>query len=150
MQTTRKHIFLCAVIIWYTGGIILALKGAAMIRSAFDLAPDVSIAALTACTGIGVGLIKARYIFAHALRKNMVRITKLTEPLHVWQCYRPGFFVFLAIVITLSKFITDWAAGSVLYLSLVAILDLSISTALLASSVLFWKKSPPPGGSQPA
>ncbi len=48
--------------------------------------------------GIAIGLVKAKFIFNHACKKNILRIGKLEAP-KLWQCFRPGMLIFLAIII---------------------------------------------------
>ncbi|MCP4716060.1 MAG: hypothetical protein GY868_13165 [Deltaproteobacteria bacterium] len=143
MKVTKGLLRIMAAIIWYCGGVVLTLKGGVMLKEAFVLDPGYGWIVLTALCGVGLGLIKAKFIFSHALTKNLKRIAELGLPVYPWQCYRLGFFIFLAVVITLSKFMTDWAAGHFLYLLLIAALDLSIATALLSTSFLFWRKPAP-------
>ena len=50
-------------------------------------------------------------------------------------------FIFLAIIIPAGATMSRMAAGKFGWLCAVAVLDLSIGTALLASSLQFWKNN---------
>jgi hypothetical protein len=127
-----------AACIWYGGGIALLFKGGSLVKGAYALdAQSVWIYAAPVL-GIIIGFIKARFIFFHACKKNIVRIRALPRP-RIWQCFRPGMLIFLAIIIPTGAWMSRAAAGNFGYLCGVAALDLSIATALLTSSLLFWK-----------
>jgi hypothetical protein len=49
-------------------------------------------------------------------------------------------FIFLAIIIPAGAMMSRMAAGKFGWLCTVAVLDLSIGTALLTSSLQFWKR----------
>ena len=93
-----------------------------------------------AAVGLGLlaGVLKTRFIFARICRKNLARINKLIEP-RLWQFFRPRFFAFLALMITLGASLSRLSHGNYALLLCVAALDLSIATALLGSSYVFWK-----------
>jgi len=140
MQITKTFLINFAAFIWFCGGVVLVIKGCVMLKAAFALDPLMLWVVVTSAVGIIVGLIKAKFIFIHALKKNIKRIGNLSLPVYPWQCYRVGFFIFLAVVITLSKFMTSWSEGHFVYILLIAALDLSIATALLSTGFLFWQK----------
>lgn len=140
MQITKTALINLAAFIWFFGGIVLVTKGCMMLKAAFALDPLMLWVVVAFIGGIIVGLIKARFIFTHALKKNLKRIQGLSLPVYPWQCYRIGFFIFLAVVITLSKFMTEWSSGHFVYILLIAALDLSIATGLLSTGFLFWRK----------
>ncbi len=140
MQITKTALINLAAVIWFCGGIVLTIKGCVMLRAAFALDPIMPWVAAAFAGGIIVGLIKAKFIFTHALKKNLKRIQGLSLPIYPWQCYRIGFFIFLAVVITLSKFMTEWSTGHFVYILLIAALDLSIATGLLSTGFIFWRK----------
>jgi len=129
---------LLAAFVWYSGGIALVLKGMSLAKSAYALQPDNFWTFLTPVLGIALGLIKAKFIFIKSCTKNIVRIKALESP-RLWQCFRPGMLIFLAIIIPTGAWMSRAAAGKFLYLCLVCGLDLSIATALLVSSMMFWR-----------
>ena len=138
MLVSRLTLMVIAACIWYGGGIALLFKGGSLVKGAYALdAQSVWIYAVPVL-GIIIGFIKARFIFFHACKKNIVRIRALPRP-RIWQCFRPGMLIFLAIIIPTGAWMSRAAAGNFGYLCGVAALDLSIATALLTSSLLFWK-----------
>jgi len=138
MLVSRLTLMVIAACIWYGGGIALLFKGGSLVKGAYALdAQSVWIYAAPVL-GIIIGFIKARFIFFHACKKNIVRIRALPRP-RIWQCFRPGMLIFLAIIIPTGAWMSRAAAGNFGYLCGVAALDLSIATALLTSSLLFWK-----------
>ncbi len=86
-----------------------------------------------------LGSLKARFLFVKSCRKNMARIADLERP-YPWQFFRPRFFVALAFMITAGATLSRLAHGNHPFLVTVAALDLSIATALLGSSFVFWQK----------
>ncbi|MFQ5421433.1 MAG: hypothetical protein ACE5EY_13845, partial [Anaerolineae bacterium] len=88
--------------------------------------------------GLFFGGLKAYYIFRKSCRKNLERIARLEAP-KIWQFYRPGFFLALALMITLGATLSRMASGNYPFLIAVAILDFSISFALLGSSIIYWQ-----------
>lgn len=138
MLVSRLTLMVIAACIWYGGGIALLFKGGSLVKGAYALdAQSVWIYAAPVL-GIIIGFIKARFIFFHACKKNIIRIRALVNP-RIWQCFRPGMLIFLAIIIPTGAWMSRAAAGNFGYLCGVAALDLSIATALLTSSLLFWK-----------
>jgi hypothetical protein len=139
MIVSKLTLIALAAFTWYGGGIALFLKAGALIKEAYALNPVSVWIYLVPLLGIGIGLIKTLLIFNHACRKNIKRINALINP-RVWQFFRPGMFIFLAIIIPAGAMMSRMAAGKFGWICTVAILDLSIGTGLLASSLQFWKK----------
>jgi pilus assembly protein TadC len=139
MIVTKLTLLSLAAFTWYGGGIALFLKAGALIKEAYTLNPVSFWIYLAPILGITIGLIKTLLIFNHACKKNIKRIQSLTTP-KLWQFFRPGMFIFLAIIIPAGASMSRMAAGKFGWLCAVAVLDLSIGTALLASSLQFWKK----------
>ena len=138
MALSHLTVMKTAAFVWYSGGIALLLKGSALAKSAYILESDSIWSFLTPLIGIAAGLIKAKFIFIKSCKKNIIRIKALVNP-RLWQCFRPGMLIFLAIIIPTGAWMSRAAAGKYLYLCLVCGLDLSICTALLVSSIMFWK-----------
>ena len=136
MQTRR--LMITAAIIWYGGGISLLFKGGALINNAYALDPQSMWTYLSPILGIIVGLLKGRFLFSQSCEKNIKRIKALDNP-RIWQCFRPGMLIFLAIIIPTGAWMSRAAAGNITFLCLVGALDLSIACALLSSSMVFWK-----------
>jgi hypothetical protein len=127
-----------AAVVWYGGGIALFLKATALVQEAYALDAASEWTYGAPILGIVAGLIKAKFIFIHTCQKNIARIKSLVNP-RIWQFFRPGMLIFLAIIIPTGATMSRMAAGKFGWLCAVATLDLSIGTALLISSFAFWK-----------
>lgn len=138
MKVTQRTLLIVATFIWYAGGIALLFKGSALIKSAHLMDPQSFWAYSSGLAGIILGLVKGKYLFSKACSKNVKRIRGLENP-RIWQCFRPGMLLFLAIIIPTGAWLSRAAAGSYTYLCLVGALDLSISFALLSSSIVMWQ-----------
>ena len=138
MVFSKLTLMILAAFVWYSGGIALVLKGLSLARSAYAIDPESLWSYGAPLAGIAVGLIKTKFIFNHACKKNILRIGKLEAP-KLWQCFRPGMLIFLAIIIPTGAMMSRAASGKFVYLCLVCGLDLSIATGLLVSSIMFWK-----------
>mgnify|MGYP001818788298 CR=1 FL=1 len=138
MVFSRRTVMILAAFIWYSGGIALLLKALSLAGSAYAINPDSVWVYGAPFLGIAIGLVKVKFIFNHACEKNIFRIGKLAEP-KLWQCFRPGMLIFLAIIIPTGAWMSRAATGKFVYLCLVCGLDLSIATGLLVSSIMFWK-----------
>ena len=136
MKVSHLTLIVLAAFVWYAGGIALLLKGSALIKSAYVI-DDQSLWILAApLLGIIAGLLKGKFLSSKSCRKNIQRIRSLDNP-QVWQCFRPGMLLFLAIIIPTGAWMSRAAAGNFTYLCLVGALDLSISFALLTSGMVF-------------
>ena len=118
----------------------MLFKGGALINDAHALNPQSSWTYLAPILGIIVGLLKGRILFSRSCEKNIVRIKAIDDP-RIWQCYRPVFLIFLAIIIPTGAWMSRAAAGNFTFVCLVGALDLSIACALLSSSIVFWKSN---------
>jgi hypothetical protein len=139
MKVSQRTLIIIAAIVWYGGGISLLLKGGALITNAHALDPQSMWTYLAPILGIVIGLLKGRLFFGGSCERNIKRIKALADP-RIWQCYRPGFLIFLAIVIPTGAWMSRAAAGNFTMLCLLGALDLSIACALLLSSIVFWKR----------
>jgi hypothetical protein len=136
MKVSHLSLIVLAAFVWCSGGIALLLKGGALIKSAYAIDSQ-SLWTFTApLLGIIAGLLKGKFLFSKSCKKNIQRIQSLTNP-QVWECFRPGMLIFLAIIIPAGAWMSRAAAGNFTYLCLVGALDLSISFALLTSSIVF-------------
>ena len=100
--------------------------------------PDAAWHWLAIPAGLALGGLKARYLFVKSCRKNLARIAALRQP-RLWQFYTPRFLVSLALMITAGATLSRLAQGSYPFLIGVATLDMSLSTALLSSSYVYWR-----------
>jgi len=130
---------LLAALVWYSGVVILTLKSTFLFIEADKLHPGEAWIWLAILAGVTVGIIKAKYLFSKLCTKNIKRIYSLEQP-KIWHFYRIHFFIFLFSMVTLGSFLSRQAHGDYTMLILVAAVELSIATALLGSSHIFWKK----------
>jgi len=138
MKVSHLTLIIIAAFVWFSGGIALLFKGGALIKSAYliDSQSVWTFAALL--LGVIAGLLKGKFLFSKSCKKNIKRIRALASP-RVWQCFRPGMLIFLALIIPTGAWMSKSAAGNYTFLCLVGALDLSISFALLTSSIVFWQ-----------
>ena len=123
---------------WIVGGLVLLLKGASLLTKANAFENAITWPLFALILGFIIGGIKAKFIFIKYCQKNLERIEKLDNP-KFWQFFRPRFFVFLAAMILTGTMLSRLAINNYPLLIAVATLDLSIATALLASSRVFWE-----------
>ena len=140
VSTLTLKIF--AAITWYIGGFVLLLKGGMLLIQAAAMKPGQSWPWLAVVAGLLIGGVKAKFIFSGSCRKNLERIATLHQP-KAWLFFRPGFFVFLICMILLGATLSRVAQGHYNTSISVGILDISIGTALLGSSYIFWKQKMP-------
>ena len=138
MLVSRLTLMVIAACIWYGGGIALLFKGGSLVKGAYALDSQSAWAYAAPALGVLIGFVKARFIFNHTCKKNIIRIRTLVNP-RLWQFFRPGMLIFLAIIIPAGAWMSRAAAGNFAYLYGVAALDLSIATAPLTSILAFWK-----------
>ncbi len=139
MITIVRTLKILAALFWYIGGIILVLKGGSLLIQADTLKPEQNWTWLAVVIGLLIGGLKAKYFFSKSCKKNLIRIDLLNNP-KVWQFFRPGFFLFLLIMIVTGVTLSRLAHNNYIFLISVAILDISIATALIGSSYVFWKE----------
>ncbi len=130
---------LLASLVWYSGAVVLSYKSSKLLLEAQSINPDQVWIWLAVAGGLILGIIKAKYLFKRLCIKNLKRIDSLERP-RLWQFYRTGFFLFLFAMILLGSFISQQAHGSYPALLTIAIIEVSLATALLGSSSCFWKK----------
>jgi len=138
LSQTRKLKGLAALI-WYIGGFILLFKGISLIEEAFIMSPSHYWHWVGITVGIGVGMLKAVFIFKRSIHRNMDRIESLRDP-QLWQFYSPKFWFALALMITAGVVLSRMAHGNYPMLIVVGGLDLSLSMALIGSSFIYWKR----------
>jgi hypothetical protein len=136
LTITHQQLKILAALLWLVGGVVLLLKAAVLLGEAWRLDPALLWLGVAVATGVSIGIIKVKFIFRHVCRKNLLRIEQLEEP-KLWAFYRPRFFLFLALMISMGATLSQAAQGDYPMLIAVAILDLSVATALLGSSPTF-------------
>jgi len=129
-----------AMLVWYIGFIALALKSYALFAEAYTIDSNLYLLVAILLAGLLLSLLKTRYIFAPACRKNLARIEALDQP-RIWQFNRVGFFLFLAGVISLGAWLSRMAAGDYAFLVSVGVVDMALSLALFFSGFVFFEKS---------
>jgi hypothetical protein len=139
LDTTTITLIKLAALVWYTGVFVLIVKSGALFFEALKGGADQIFTLMAVLCGIVIGKIKAKYLFYNIGRKNIKRINLLPNP-KLWQFYRKRFFVFLFLMITSGKYLSDVAQDENLALIALAVLELSIACALLLSSHCFWEK----------
>ena len=140
MKTTKRTLIFLSAAVWYIGGVMLFRSGVELIRSAVDLKPGGFWPWVAVLAGLILGIIQAKIIFTRSCRKNLHRINSLEDP-RIWQFYRPGFFLALAIMITSGILLNHWAQGYYFYMLGVAGLDFALTVSLLGSSYVYWTKN---------
>lgn len=126
---------------WYFGAAALLSKGTRLLLQAQEMNGGRAWPWVAFVCGILIGVIKARYLLYESCQKNLARIANLRDP-RWWQFFRPGFFVFLAIVITLGVTASRQAEGHYASLCVVGAVDLSVGTGLLLSGAAFLTTRP--------
>ena len=138
IPATRRVLAILAALTWYVGGVVLVLKGGSLLLEARELRPGQLWPITGLSLGIIIGSLKARFIFHRSGRKNLERIAALKRR-KIWHFFSPKFFLMLGTVIPLGAVMSRFAHGHFPLLIGVGALDLSIATALLVSSIVFWR-----------
>jgi len=125
--------------VWYSGVAVLLIKSSGLFLQAYQGGASSLGVGLSLLAGLGLGLVKARYLFVRVCRKNLARIRTLKKPM-LWQFYRGQFFIFLSCMIFAGVFMSRAAQGNYRLLIFLALLELSIAVALLVSGHCFWKR----------
>ena len=139
LNVSIRSLNILAALVWYIGGIVLLLKAASLLAEADALKPEHNWYWWVVAAALILGGLKAKYLFSKSCRKNLGRIATLDRP-KAWQFFRPGFFVFLTIMIFTGATLSRLAHNNYPFLIGVATLDLSIAIALLGSSYVFWQQ----------
>ena len=135
--STRSLVILSALF-WYGGGFVLLIKGASLAIAACRLDSSSLWPAVILVSGVAIGLVKARYLFVRSCRKNLSRINALAQP-QWWQFFRPGFFIFLVVMIAAGATLSRLSQGNYHFLMAVALLDFSVAVGLIGSSYVYWE-----------
>jgi hypothetical protein len=139
LTTSARTLNILAAFVWIVGGLVLLFKGGSLLAEAGALKPSEVWPWLAVVAALLIGGFKGRTVFSKSCRRNLERIAALPEP-RLWQFFRPGFFVALAAMIATGATLSRLAQGRYPALIGVAILDLSLATALLGSSIVFWRQ----------
>ena len=138
-NASKQVLKLLAALVWFSGAVVLFIKGFGMFFEAEQLNPGHLWTWLALSTGLLLGSVKARYLFSKLCLKNLRRIEGLAEP-KLWHFYRIRFYMFLLVMSLSGLYVSQKAHGDYPFLIIMIIVDISLATALLASSSCFWKK----------
>jgi len=130
---------LLAALIWYIGAIVLYIKSTSLLFRAEMINPGQHWIWLAVLSGLVIGGIKAKYLFKRLCFKNLTRINTLQQA-KLWHFYRLRFFIFMFSMIFLGSFLSRLAQDNYAMLIIMAIVELSVATALLGSSNCFWRE----------
>jgi len=139
VNVSARTLNLLAAAVWIIGGLVLLWKGGSLLVQAEGLQPDRVWPCLAVVAALLLGGLKGRSLFRKSCQRNLERIAALEQP-KIWQFFRPGFFLALAVMIATGATLSRLAHGNYPFLIAVATLDLSLAVALLGSSTVFWKQ----------
>jgi hypothetical protein len=139
LNASAHTLKILAALVWYTGVAVLLIKSSGLFLQAHQSGAGFLGVGLSILAGLGLGLVKAEYLFVRLCRKNLARIQALQKPM-LWQFYRWRFFLFLACMLFFGVSMSRAAQGNYRLLIPLAVLELSIAVALLVSSRCFWKR----------
>jgi hypothetical protein len=125
-----------AAIVWFSGVVILLIKSSGMFIEAVNKGAPIVWVIIAVLIGLVLGRVKAKYLFVRICNKNIKRILALESP-KIWQFYRTRFFFFLFGMILFGNYAYGLARNNIDLIAL-AVLELSISTALFISSKCFY------------
>ena len=135
----KKTLKVLAALVWYIGGIVLLFKGLELIVEAIELQINAHWHWVGVVGGFAFGVWKSGKIFEKSIKRNLARIDELENP-RLWDFYSGKFFIALALMISAGVTLSRISHGYYPMLIGVGGLDLSLATALLSSSWLYWKK----------
>ena len=138
LTVSKSTLKIVSGLVWFSGAIVLLLKGASLFEQAIASKPGEAWSWLAVAAALLIGGVKARYLFGGFCRKNLNRIAALDDP-QLWQAFRPGFYLFLTAMVLLGAIFSRLAIGSYPALMALVVLDISIAVALLGSFWVFWQ-----------
>lgn len=136
---SHRTLKILAALFWYSGAVVLLIKGVTLLLEADSLQPERNWTWLTIAAGLTIGWLKVQFIFRRSCRNNLTRIALLSAP-KIWQFYRPGFLLFLVAMIIIGSTLSRMAHGNYIFLFTMVIVDFSLATALFGSSYVFWQR----------
>ena len=141
MRTSKQTLKYLAALVWHIGGFMLFRSGYKLISYAVVLKPGASWHWGAVVVGAVLGTVQALTIFTRSCRKNILRIEDLKDP-KIWQFFRPGFFLALAVMITSGLLLNHFSQGKYYFMLIVAAVDFALTISLLGSSHVFWTEIP--------
>jgi hypothetical protein len=139
VEVSRRTLKILAAVVWYAGGAALMRKGVSLLLESRRQDPESDCLFVAIGAALLLGGLKARFLFNRSCRRNLARIAALEHP-RIWQFFRPGFFVALAVMIATGALLSRLAHADPRYICFVAAVDLTIAVALLGSSWVFWRE----------
>ena len=140
IKANKKNLKILSATLLIFGGIVLFIKGYLLLKEANRLFPNIEMISLIMTAAFIFGLLKSRFLISKFNRRNIKRIDKLKNP-KIYQFYEPKFFIFLALMIIIGQTSSILASGNYNALLIVGGINLTLSTALLKSSVVFLKEA---------
>lgn len=140
-NTTHHTLQILAALVWCSGAVVLSYKSTLLLIEANSINPDKLWIGLTILGGILFGAIKARFLFSKLCIKNLNRIRGIDRP-KLWQFYRTRFFFFLLLMVVFGSLVSRQAHGDYSLLITMSFIEVSLATALLGSSICFWREPP--------
>lgn len=138
-NTSSRTLKALAALVWYIGVVVLLVKSSGLLLAAERLGTGPLWLAPAVLGGLLIGWLKAKYLFIKLCKRNIERINGLAQP-RLWQFFRTRFFFFLALMVSGGNYLAELAQGDTLLLIALAVLELSVATALLVSSHCFWRR----------
>lgn len=142
MRTSKKVLIILSAVVWYIGGIMLFRSGFELLLLSTGIRPGENWPWVFIGLGILLGVFQASMIFNRSCRKNITRISQLEDP-RIWQFFRPGFFLALAIMISSGILLNHLSQGRYFFMLGVAAVDFALTISLLGSSYIFWTEKLP-------
>ena len=142
MRTSKKVLIILSAVVWYIGGIMLFRSGFELLLLSTGMNPGENWPWVFIGLGVLLGVFQASMIFNRSCRKNIIRISQLEDP-RIWQFFRPGFFLALAIMISSGIFLNHLSQGRYFFMLGVAAVDFALTISLLGSSYVFWTEKLP-------
>ena len=142
MKTSKRVLVILSGVVWYIGGFMLFRSGFELLKAVLAMRTGEIWPWIFISLGIVLGIIQAATIFTRACRKNIKRISQLSDP-KIWQFFRPTFFLALAVMITTGVLLDHFSKGSYFFMLGVAALDFALTISLLGSSYVFWTETLP-------
>jgi len=143
-EVQHNTLIILAAVVWFAGVIILLIKSFNIANEVFENGAPLIWVVSALFVGLTLGWIKSRYLFIRICKKNINRIRSLDSP-RIWQFYRNRFYFFLFCMILFGNLAYDLVRTHNYLLLALAVLELSISTALFLSSKsfsLYYKPDP--------
>lgn len=136
--TNKKTLKILAALVWLIGGAVLMLKGYSLLKNANLIHFNMENISIVLVISFILGQVKSKYIFEKFCIKNLIRIQQINEP-KIYQFFELRFFFLLALMILAGLTLSILAEDNYIFLLSLAGLDIALSTALIKSSLTFFK-----------